>query len=499
MKAQKKLSIVLILLLIILVSIVSFVGIFYQNKNQMENIIPNYTLGTDLSGYRKILLTVDESDESNTEEVLNYDNFVKSANVIKARLKSMKVQDYTVRCDESSGQIEITIPENTQTEYILSDITQKGNFEIRNTANNEVLMNNDDIRSVTVDIVPSSYNTNTSAIYMDINFNNTGSKKFRDITRDYQNVVSNGIAEENTVAEAESTYNQTNTNSTATNESAENETATNETAENNEVANEASDETAEEDNTTEIGLYIDGTSMMTTSFSQIIDNGVMSLSLGTSSSKEQTQILSYQAESLASILENEAMPIQYSVTGNVYVSSPIEQNTINVLIGIGICIALIMLIVAIIKYKVKGVVISVCSIGFIAVYLLILRYTNVVITLEGIFSIALVFVINYILNIMILNRLQKNVEKTFTEAMTKFGLSMFPMLILAVVCCFSSWMALFSFGMILFWGLVVSVIYNLVITRTFLKCVGNTKKEEKKNKESKTQKENKDKENIKKQ
>ena len=60
-------------------------------------------------------------------------------------------------------------------------------------------------------------------------------------------------------------------------------------------------------------------------------------------------------------------------------------------------------------------------------------------------------------------------------------------------------MSLFSFGMILFWGLVVSVIYNLVITRTFLKCVGNTKKEEKKNKESKTQKENKDKENIKKQ
>lgn len=485
MKAQKKLSIVLILLLIILVSIVSFVGIFYQNKNQMENIIPNYTLGTDLSGYRKILLTVDESDESNTEEVLNYDNFVKSANVIKARLKSMKVQDYTVRCDESSGQIEITIPENAQTEYILSDITQKGNFEIRNTANNEVLMNNDDIRSVTVDIVPSSYNANASAIYMDINFNNAGSKKFRDITRDYQNVVSNDTTD-NTVAEAESTYNQTNANNTASNESAENETATNETTENNEVADESSTENnSEEDDTTEIGLYIDGTSMMKTSFSQIIDNGVMSLSLGTSSSKEQTQILTYQAQSLASILENEAMPIQYSVTGNIYISSPIEQNTINVLIGVGICIALIMLIVVIIKYRVKGVVASICAVGFIALYLLILRYTNVVITLEGMFSIALVFVINYILNIMILNRLQNNIEKTFTKAITKFSLSMVPMLILSVVCCFSSWMSLFSFGMILFWGLVVSVIYNVIITRSFLKCIGNNNKKDKTKKETK--------------
>ena len=473
MKAQKKLSIVLILLIIILISIISFVGIFYQDKNQMVSVIPDYNLGTDLSGYRKIILTVDESDEGNTEEVLTYDNFVKSANVIKARLKSMGIEDFTVRCDEGEGQIEITIPENDQTEYVLADITQKGNFEIRNTANDEVLMNNDDIRSVEVDVVQSTYSTSSSAIYMDIHFTNSGSRTFRNITRDYQNVVTNDTAENNVVAETNSTYNETASNTTAENETTtnttENETSdTNSTA--NEVSNETTDETvAEEDNTTEIGLYIDDTSMMTTSFSERIDNGVMSLSLGTSSSAEQTKILSYQAESLAAILENDAMPVQYSVTGNIYVSSPIEQNTINILIGIGICIALIMLIVAIVKYRVKGVIVSVCMIGFIALYLLILRYTNVVITLEGIFSIALVFIINYILNIMILNRLQKNVEKTFSKALTKFSLSMIPMLILAVVCCFSSWMSLFSFGMILFWGLVTSVVYNVVITRTFLK------------------------------
>lgn len=476
MKAQKKLSIVLILLLIILISIISFVGIFYQDKNQMVNVIPAYSLGTDLSGYRKILLTVDEDDENNTEDILNYDNYVKSANVIKARLKSMGIEDYSVRCDESTGQIEITIPENDQTEYILSDITQKGSFEIRNTANNEVLMNNDDIRSVKVEVVPSSYSVGTSSIYMDINFNNAGSKKFKNITRDYQNVVSNDTTD-NSVAETESTYNETTANEVSQSESEDNstnESVTNETT--NETSNEVAEETADdEDNTTEVGLYIDGTSMMTTSFTEIIDNGVMSLSLGSSSSDEQTKILKYQAESLAAILENDAMPIQYSVTGNVYISSPIEQSTIKVLIGIGICIALLMLIVVIIKYRAKGVIVSVCMVGFIALYLLILRYTNVVITLEGIFSIGLVFVINYILNIMILNRLQNNVEKTFTKALTKFVLSMIPMLILAVVCCFSSWMSLFSFGMILFWGLVTSVIYNLIITRTFFKCV-NTKK-----------------------
>lgn len=271
-------------------------------------------------------------------------------------------------------------------------------------------MNNDDIRSVDVQAIQSTYNTSSSSIYMNINFNNAGSRKFRDITRDYQNTVTNDTAEENIVGETNSTYNET-----ATNETTENsEEATNETSENattNETSNEVADETAESeeetDNTIEIGLYIDGTSMMTTSFDTVIDNGVMSLSLGSASSDDSERILVYQAESLASILENDAMPVQYSVTGNVYISSPIEQNTIFILIGIGICIALIMFIVAIVKYRVNGVILTVCSIGFIALYLLILRYANVTISLEGIFAIALVFVINYIFCIMILNRLQK--------------------------------------------------------------------------------------------
>ena len=114
-------------------------------------------------------------------------------------------------------------------------------------------------------------------------------------------------------------------------------------------------------------------------------------------------------------------------------------------------------------------------VGFIALYLLILRYTNVVITLEGIFSIGLVFVINYILNFMILNRLKNDIEKSFTKSITKYSLSMIPMLILSVVCCFSNWMAIYSFGMILFWGLVTSIVYNLIITRTFLKCANTNK------------------------
>lgn len=450
MKAQKKVNVVLIILVILLISIISFIGIFYQDKNKMANYIPDYTLGTDLSGYRKVVLTVDDSSEENTDELKNYDNYVKSANIIDKRLHSMNVSDYTVRCDESTGQIELTLPENMQTDYILADITQKGKFEIKDENTDEVLMNNDDIKNVKIQSVQSTY-SQAKTVYMDIHFDGQGSKKFKDITKNYQNVIANETATSNEV----------------TNEN----TATNETT--NEVdETENTTETETENTAKEVSLNIDGTSMMTTTFSEVVDNGILSLSLGSASSNDELKTLMYQAESLAAILENGEMPLQYEVTGNLYVSASVEQSQINILIYIGIAIAIIMFVVAIVKYKGKGLAISLASIGFVAFYLLVLRYANVIMTLEGILAIGLVFIINYVFCIMFLNGLKKNVEKSFTKTLQKFSTAMIPMLIFSVVCCFANWMPIFSFGMVLFWGLVISVIYNFVITQLLIKNLG---------------------------
>ena len=449
MKAQKKLNVVLIILVIILISIISFVGIFHQNKNKMTSYIPEYDLGTDLKGYRRVILTLDDSDEGNTDDVKTHDNYVKSANIIKKRLDSMKIIDYSVRCDESTGQIEMTLPENIQTDYILADITQKGKFEIIDTSNNEVLMNNDDIRSVDVTTVPSSYSDSTAA-YMNINFNSQGSKKFKNITKTYQNVIEN----ETVSNEAENIAENTSTNE-ATN-STENETA---------------DDEEEEETSKEVSLKIDGTSMLTTTFTEVIDNGVMSLTLGSASNSSQLNILKYQAESLAAILENEVMPLQYTVTGNMYISSQIDNNDLNVLIYIGIALAVIIFIITIVKFKGKGLAVSIAQIGYIALYLLILRYTNVTMTLEGIFGIGLAFIINHVFSLIFLDNLTKQVEKSFEKAITKFGLVMIPVLIFSVVCCFSGWLKVFSFGMVVFWGLITSILYSLLITKPLIKSL----------------------------
>lgn len=444
MKAQKKLNLILITLIIVLISIISFVGIFYQNKNEMKDRIPDYTLGTDLDGYRRVILAVKAEDESNKADVLKYENYIKSAGIIKKRLESMKVNDYTVRVDEATGQIEITLPENAQTDYILSDIIQKGVFEIKDNSNSEILMNNKEIKSV--DVQKNEAYTGATSIYMNINFNSEGSKKFKDITKKYQNVITN----------------------TTTNETS-NETAnTNEAA--NTVSNEATNEVAgETKEPVKVELLIDGSSMMKTTFSEIIDNGVLALTLGNSSSESEIETLVYQAESLAAVLENEPLPIQYEITGNIYISSPIEKNHIKILIGVEIAIAAIICIITIIKYKAKGLAVSLCSCGYIALYLLILRFANVVISLDGIFAVLLSFILNHVFNIILLNYLKKNVDKSYEEAIKKYAIVILPVLILSVVFAFSGWMSIASFGMVIFWGLVVSIIYSAILTRTFIK------------------------------
>ena len=41
MKIQRKLNTILVILLIVLVSLISFGGIYYKNKNAMDNRVPN--------------------------------------------------------------------------------------------------------------------------------------------------------------------------------------------------------------------------------------------------------------------------------------------------------------------------------------------------------------------------------------------------------------------------------------------------------------------------
>lgn len=444
MKTQKKLNLVLIVLIILLLSIVSFGGIYIKDKSNMKNILPSYKLGNDLKGYRQVNFVVEESnDESQDTKKYEAGDYRKAADIFKKRLNSLKIDNYTVSCDEYSGKIVITLPEDDKTDTILSDLAETGKFSIVDSTTNEELLNNKDVKSVKVGV---QQGVSSAQMYMSINFNTKGSSKFAQITKNYQNTV-----EENTVQ----------------NESSENASNEAET-ENNEES------TSEEKSSKQVTLKVDDADLMTTDFSQVIDNGVLTLTLGTSSTSteiDQTQLDS--AANLAAIIENEALPVDYKVDSNTYIGSVVDTNTIKGIICIEVAIALAIALVIIIRFRLNGLYAIVLSVGYVAITLICVRLANVTISLEGIIAVLLSYVANILFSVLLLKDYKNSLSKKdktrlLNNVIKKYTLVLIPELLISIVCCFTIWVPLFSFGMVMFWGLIISWIYNVVISKIIL-------------------------------
>lgn len=466
MKANKILKRTLIILVIILLSIISFAGIYVKDKNQISNLVKDYKIGMDLEGTRRVELDVSDSTETinydaegnvidssdtetevakkeekavNDESVLTLENYNNVKKIIENRLKIMGVTDYEIKLNEENGMIILNLPENENTDVIVAQMQYQGKFEIIDKDTNEVLMTNDDLKSV-----KAGYGTSSSGyttIFVNFQFDKEGTQKFKDITNTY---IETTVTEEN----SEETNNQEETSEEATNQE-------------------------ESTVTKEIVIKVDGSELLTTHFDKEVSNGLLQLSVGSSNSSTTAEDLQNNltsANNMAALLDSGKMPIVYEVAQNKYVASEIESDNIELFISLSIIVATIGMIYFIIKYKEKGIFSSIALIGYIAVLLLVLRYTNVTITVTGLVAIVLSTVLTYIAMIKILkyNLKVDNKKEAFNRAMIKNTLILVPVLVVSIIFTFNSWLPVFSFGMVMFWGIIINLLYNLVITRNMI-------------------------------
>lgn len=458
-KTMKTVKILTITLLVILISMISFVGIYQKNKNKMENKVKDYSYSMSLNGARTIKLKVntESTDDvpNNSEEVLTAENYKKSKEVIEKRLNKMNVEEYTTSVNETTGEITIQIPEqNSQTDTIIGNLNTVGKFEILDSETKEVLLNNDDIKSSEV-----LYNTTNSgtSVYLQIEFNKNGKDKLKNVSQTYVSVNNTtNKTTENNVAE--------NTTSEAENE------ATNTTTE-------GSSDTAKTEK--KITMKIDDQEIMSTSFDEPITTGKIQLSVG-SATTDRTTLQNYvdQAQSVATTLDTGKLPVKYDLEKNQYILPKLTtQDLIKVEIAIAI-IAVVGIIILIVKHKLNGLLAGIAYVGLSAVYMLVVRYTNVTISIESIAGIIIVLILNYIFTTMFLNKIEElnkekaeNVMKKATgETYKKFYLRIIPVCIMAITFSFIKWVPISSFGMITFWGIVIIAIYNAIITRYLLKA-----------------------------
>lgn len=449
MKEKKGINLrtLLIILIIVLIAMVSFIGIYVKNKNSVENKIPDYILGSDLEGYRVVSLKVDDStkdiikdkdgkiiesatDEEiekngytkiqepvNKAENLTKENYAKAKRIIQKRLEASGIADYKVRQDAENGNIVVEIKEDSNTDDVISTLVSAGKFEIQNNDTKEVLMNHNDIENVKV-----FYNTTTTGttVYLDIKFTKDGTKKLEEITRNYIK------------------------------------------------------STDQEGNSTEkkINMLIDDQSIMTTSFDTPITNGELQLSIGNSNSTDATAsntLSKYftQARNMAILLNQEEMPITYTTQSNKYIQTSITQEQIKNCVIFIASIIFVLLVILIIVYKKNGMLAAISHIGYTAILLLILRYTNVEIGIAGLMGIAIMQIFNYAMLMVILNKLKEK-DESVKKAIYKFCFVLIPAYIISIVFTFITFLPVYSMGMVMFWGITIMVIYNILVSKNLL-------------------------------
>lgn len=469
----KTIKIITIVLLIVLVSMISFFGIYTKNKNQISNSVKNYTYAMDINGARNIKLKLnteskevikdkdgneikeatDEEIEKNgyiKEEILNNEegvrteeNYNKTKQIIEKRLKSLSVQNYNISLNEKTGEINIEIPENSNTDNIVAKLNTIGKFEVIYTETKEVLLNNGHIKSSSV--LYNNTSTGTS-VFLEIAFNKEGKNKLEEISKTYVKT------EENNNITVDTTDETTNTEDSVSSEETSNEK--------------------------KITMKIDDEELMTTNFDEPITTGKIQLSVGTATTETATlQDYVEQAQNVATVLNSGNLPIKYDIEKNQYILSDItEQELGYIVITIAVIVA-IGIIILVVKFKLNGLLAGFAYIGLSALYMLLVRYANVVISIESIFGIIIMLILNYIFTFMLLVKININIKekkenivnKATIETYTKFFNRIIPICIMIIAFCFVKWIPISSFGMIAFWGLAMIAVYNAVVTRALLK------------------------------
>lgn len=442
---KSKLGKGLTILVIIAICLISFAGIYVKNQGTMQNVLPEYHLGMNLNGARVTKYRVSDKTKEivydasgnvttegknedgslkegytkeekavNSEEVKTEDNFKIAKKIIQNRLKNMGVSEYKVRLNHNTGEMIVEVPEDSSTDEVISNLTYLGKFEIKDSTTNEVLMNNQDVKQASC--VYGSTSTGT-VVYLNIEFNKEGTKKFEDITKTYIS---------------------------STNEEGKTQTKN-------------------------ISIELDGESIIKTYFNETISNGVLPLTIGSASTSSE-EITSYikQANQVAGLIDAGVMPVQYELEQNNYMSPAINMPTIKVIMGVIGILLIIAFANWMVRYKGNGVFSTISYLGFVAITLLAIRYANVVISLEAIVAAIFLLIASYMIFTYTLKQFTKKDANQFDiikETYKRYASIFAPLFTMAIVFTFMNWLPISSIGMNLFWGITILVIYYYIVVR----------------------------------
>lgn len=490
---MKKVKILTIALAILLVTLIAFGGVYIQTQNRMENKVKDYELGRELKSQRVIELKIKESssdsensssdestdadsseeteksEETTTDTELTEKDYENAQKVMEKRLKALGAQDYTISLDKENGTVRVELAENDNVDMYIYYLYASQKITIKDTDSKDILLNDEMIKGAKYSYTSDS--KGAYQVYEEIELTKDGQAKLNELLNDYALLATDVTEIENAKKASESESTKTESTSEKNTESTEN------TDEQNTESTETQSTTEETSSNSETTkktakLYVNDT---TYDISKI-EKGKITVKIGASSSNTTSVNNNISKAAEIAMLENAGkLPADYEVDTNRYEYSSITQKEIIYFAIVMIAILVITLLVYCVIYKKSGILASISFVGFVASFSLLIRYTNVAISIEGISAIIIVMIINLIINREILSKTKKMnlVNEAVKSTYKNIYLELIPVGILTIVFCLSKWESLSSFGMIMFWGLVLTAIYNVIVTRTLLNLKEN--------------------------
>ena len=449
MKKYKKTLTVLIILVIALIMCASFFGVYKKNENgDKVNILPNYNLGMELSKTRVITATVNEEtittiydaegqvvepeegveyteeagyktveQKVNEDSAKTVENYNKTKQIIEERLKNSGESQFFVDIDEKTGEIEIQIPENENADVTESFIKNSGSLMLLDGETFEVVLDSTNLEKAEVMYSQGDFET---AVFLQIGFNEEGTKKLQEL---------NNIYVETTKTEI--------------------------------------NEAGEEEEVTEskvVWIILNDAFIGSTVLPNIVYDNKMVLTFGVSNDNTEIQTAAEEAEKQAILLNSGTAPLVYDYSNEIKETNITPKIALIVLASVGALFG-IAYIYLIIKFKARGFISIYFQVGFLAVLLLILRLTSVVITMEGLVGIVISMVLEYMFTYIVLKNLTTGAEGMYKKSNLAFFLRTLPIYVVAVVFTFGTRMHISSFGTTLFWGILMVYVYNFIFSK----------------------------------
>lgn len=449
MKNSKKLKLILMILICILIILIGVIGIYAKSGISYKNVIPEYTFASDIKGTTILEFEVDNSKETiyldkdgkeidssevteenekdytkkevpvNLEENLNEENYKKSMEIMKERLDFLNADQYNLDLDKKTGKIVLTVDDD-YIEDVQSIVPMEGRLQLIDSNTSDVIIDYNNFKSAegTYASLDEGY-----VAYINLKLNDTGIEKIKDIDKYKTTTSEDG---ETTVNKLKIIFDK--------------------------------DELAE---ITYDDILVIGKTVRITTAKNLTSNSTINSELNTNTVVSKLATMG-------------KMPVVYNLTVEEYVKNGMADYTNYVVLGI-IAICVLVSLYFIFKYKVNGVLTVLGFIANISLFIIVIRLTKVEISLNSFAGILGLIVLYTIVANNILKSI-KSKENNFGENVKKAWLNSIDVLVVALIVfiafvAFANMSLISTMGLLLFWGWLITIIGNLILTIPMLAIV----------------------------